>query len=124
MGPMLRTVVMFGCQTAGLAEGVAAPRPFLRTLQQLTNVPSSYRPAGLPAAVRTEMETRPPTLTRILVAAGFALSCFALALFLWIAFGGPIPLKPEGYRFRSRSTRRPSSRRSRTCGSPASRSAR
>jgi virulence factor Mce-like protein len=45
------------------------------------------------------METRPPTFTRILVAAGFALSCFALALFLWIAFGGPIPLKPESYRF-------------------------
>jgi ABC-type transporter Mla subunit MlaD len=45
------------------------------------------------------METRPPTVTRILIAAGFALSCFALALFLWIAFGGPIPLKPEGYRF-------------------------
>ena len=45
------------------------------------------------------METRPPTVTRILVAAGFALSCFALALFLWITFGGPIPLKPEGYRF-------------------------
>jgi phospholipid/cholesterol/gamma-HCH transport system substrate-binding protein len=45
------------------------------------------------------METRAPTVTRILVAAGFALSCFALALFLWIAFGGPIPLKPEGYRF-------------------------
>ena len=45
------------------------------------------------------METRPPTITRILIAAGFALSCFALALFLWIAFGGPIPLTPEGYRF-------------------------
>jgi virulence factor Mce-like protein len=45
------------------------------------------------------METRPPTFTRILIAAGFALSCFALALFLWITFGGPIPLKPEGYRF-------------------------
>jgi phospholipid/cholesterol/gamma-HCH transport system substrate-binding protein len=44
------------------------------------------------------METRPPTITRILVAIGFALSCFALALFLWIAFGGPLPLKPEGYR--------------------------
>jgi virulence factor Mce-like protein len=44
------------------------------------------------------METRPPTVTRILVAIGFALSCFALALFLWIAFGGPLPLKPEGYR--------------------------
>ena len=36
------------------------------------------------------METRPPTVTRILVAIGFALSCFALALFLWIAFGGPL----------------------------------
>jgi virulence factor Mce-like protein len=45
------------------------------------------------------VETRPPTITRILVAIGFALSCFALALFLWIAFGGPLPLKPEGYRF-------------------------
>jgi phospholipid/cholesterol/gamma-HCH transport system substrate-binding protein len=45
------------------------------------------------------METRPPTITRILVALGFALSCFALALFLWITFGGPLPLKPEGYRF-------------------------
>jgi phospholipid/cholesterol/gamma-HCH transport system substrate-binding protein len=28
----------------------------------------------------------------------FALSCFAILTFLWIAFGGPIPLKPEGYR--------------------------
>ena len=46
------------------------------------------------------METRPPTVTRILVAIGFALSCFALALFLWITFGGPLPLKPEGYRFK------------------------
>jgi phospholipid/cholesterol/gamma-HCH transport system substrate-binding protein len=41
MGPMLRGIVMFGCGTAGLAEGVAAPRPFLRTLQQMTNVPKS-----------------------------------------------------------------------------------
>ena len=44
------------------------------------------------------METRPPTLVQMLVAVGFALSCFALLLFLWIAFGGPIPLKPESYR--------------------------
>jgi len=29
----------------------------------------------------------------------FALSCFGLLLFLWLAFGGPIPLKPKGYRF-------------------------
>ena len=30
---------------------------------------------------------------------GFALSCFGLLLFLWLAFGGPIPLQPKGYRF-------------------------
>jgi phospholipid/cholesterol/gamma-HCH transport system substrate-binding protein len=45
------------------------------------------------------METRPPTVGRILIAVGFVISCFALALFLWLAFGGAIPLKPEGYRF-------------------------
>ena len=28
----------------------------------------------------------------------FALSCFGLLLFLWLSFGGPIPLKPKGYR--------------------------
>src|SRR4051795_3958764 len=27
----------------------------------------------------------------------FALSCFALLLFLWVSFGGPIPLKPKPY---------------------------
>src|SRR5919106_699683 len=44
------------------------------------------------------METRPPTITQLLVAVAFALSCFALLLFLWISFGGPTPLKPKGYR--------------------------
>src|SRR5688500_12171841 len=44
------------------------------------------------------MQTQAPTATRILIALGFAISCFGLALFLWIAFGGPIPLKPESYR--------------------------
>ncbi|HEX5146092.1 MAG TPA: MlaD family protein [Conexibacter sp.] len=31
--------------------------------------------------------------------AGFALSCFGLLLYLWVAFGGGFPLKPKGYRF-------------------------
>jgi virulence factor Mce-like protein len=31
----------------------------------------------------------------------FALSCFGLLLFLWLAFGGAVPLKPKGYRFTS-----------------------
>src|SRR5918999_2318416 len=44
------------------------------------------------------MQKQAPSIGRILVAVGFALSCFGLLLFLWIAFGGPIPLKPESYR--------------------------
>src|SRR4029453_16914188 len=31
-------------------------------------------------------------------AVAFAFSCFGLLLFLWSTFGGPVPLKPEGYR--------------------------
>jgi len=33
-----------------------------------------------------------------MVAVGFALSCFALLLFLWVTFGGPVPFKPESYK--------------------------
>ena len=32
----------------------------------------------------------------------FALSCFGLLLYLWVAFGGGFPLKPQGYRFHVR----------------------
>ena len=42
-----------------------------------------------------------PSLGRIAAMVIFALSCFGLLLFLWLAFGGPIPLKPKGYRFQA-----------------------
>jgi phospholipid/cholesterol/gamma-HCH transport system substrate-binding protein len=45
------------------------------------------------------MQKQAPTLGRLLVMVGFALSCFGLLLFLWLAFGGPVPMKPKGYRF-------------------------
>ncbi|MGI8462306.1 MAG: MlaD family protein [Solirubrobacterales bacterium] len=44
------------------------------------------------------MQKQAPTLGQILIAVGFALSCFGLLLFLWLAFGGPVPLGPAGYR--------------------------
>jgi len=44
------------------------------------------------------MQKQAPSVGRILIAAGFAISCFLLIVFLWIAFGGPIPLKPESYK--------------------------
>src|SRR4051794_23144128 len=44
------------------------------------------------------MGQRAPTVGQIAVAVAFAFSCFGLLLFLWATFGGPVPLKPEGYR--------------------------
>jgi virulence factor Mce-like protein len=44
------------------------------------------------------METRPPSAGQIALAAGFAISCFGLLLFLWLSFGGPVPLAPKSYR--------------------------
>src|ERR687893_134058 len=43
------------------------------------------------------MQTTVPSFRRVLVMVVFALSCFGLLLFLWLSFGGPIPLKPKGY---------------------------
>src|SRR4051794_28197777 len=44
------------------------------------------------------MNKQVPSLGKILVMVGFALSCFGLLLFLWLAFGGPTPLKAKSYR--------------------------
>ena len=44
------------------------------------------------------MQKTTPSIARIATMVVFALSCFGLLLFLWLSFGGPIPLKPQGYR--------------------------
>jgi phospholipid/cholesterol/gamma-HCH transport system substrate-binding protein len=46
------------------------------------------------------MGQRAPTAGQIAIAVAFAFSCFGLLLFLWTTFGGPVPLKPEGYRIK------------------------
>ena len=43
------------------------------------------------------MQKSSMSASRLVIIAGFALSCFGLLLFLWLAFGGPTPLKPKGY---------------------------
>jgi virulence factor Mce-like protein len=40
-----------------------------------------------------------PSLGRIVAMVAFTLSVFAILIFLWLAFGGTVPLKPESYRF-------------------------
>ena len=38
-----------------------------------------------------------PSLGRILTMVAFTLSCFGIVLFLWLSFGGSVPLRPKGY---------------------------
>src|SRR6266516_4863030 len=45
------------------------------------------------------MQKQAPSFGRIFIMVAFALSCFGLLRFLWLAFGGSVPLKPKGYRF-------------------------
>ena len=45
------------------------------------------------------MQKTAPTFGRLAAMTVFALSCFGLLLFLWLSFGGTVPLKPKGYRF-------------------------
>src|SRR3954467_4693867 len=45
------------------------------------------------------MQKQAPTFGRLMVMVLFALSCFGLLMFLWMSFGGSVPLHPKGYRF-------------------------
>ena len=47
------------------------------------------------------MNKNPPSIGRIAAMVGFALSVAALLMFLWVSFGGTLPLRPEGYRFKA-----------------------
>ena len=46
------------------------------------------------------MQKQSPSPLRLLGMAVFALSCFGLLLFLWLSFGGSVPLKPNKYQLR------------------------
>ena len=40
-----------------------------------------------------------PSLGKMVAMIAFALSCVAILLYLWLTFGGSVPLRSEGYRF-------------------------
>src|SRR5215212_2503984 len=46
------------------------------------------------------MQKQAPSAARLLGMAFFALSCFGLLTFLWISFGGAVPLKANKYELR------------------------
>ena len=97
-GPIRHGIVVLGCQTAELLQTVAGTNPALGTLVDLLNSPTTR--ADLPAVLggAGRMNKAAPSFGRIAAMVVFALSCFGLLLFLWLAFGGSIPLKPQGYR--------------------------
>jgi len=45
------------------------------------------------------MQKLAPSVSRLTVIAIFGLSCFGLLLFLWLSFGGSVPLQAKGFRF-------------------------
>ena len=44
------------------------------------------------------MNKQAPSLSSFVVMIAFAVSCFAILLYLWLAFGGSVPMTPKGYR--------------------------
>jgi virulence factor Mce-like protein len=48
------------------------------------------------------MIKRAPTFGRLMAMVVFSLSCVAIVLYLWLTFGGPVPLRPESYRFEAK----------------------
>jgi phospholipid/cholesterol/gamma-HCH transport system substrate-binding protein len=46
------------------------------------------------------MPKQAPSVGRILAMVTFAMGCFGILLFLWLSFGGSVPLKPKGYEFK------------------------
>ena len=103
--------------------GIVLGNPQLGLLTRLLNLPPEQR--GLPQHHPPGTQSRAvikqaPSLGRIFAMVAFALSCFGILVFLWLHFGGSVPLQPKGYRVHGRRSRRPrSSPRRPTCASPA-----
>ena len=97
-GPIRHGIVVFGCSTAQLLNTRGEHEPGARNARRPPQ--RADRRGDLPAAGRGDAVNKAaPSFGRIAAMVIFALSCFGLLLFLWLAFGGPIPLKPQGYRF-------------------------
>jgi phospholipid/cholesterol/gamma-HCH transport system substrate-binding protein len=48
-----------------------------------------------------------PTLPRLAAIVLFTFSCFVVLTYMWLTFGGPVPMQPQGYRFNAVFTEAP-----------------
>ena len=88
LGPIRRAYLLnLNCDvfTAG-AEQVGVPGT-----QRRRALPTSTAGWGL----REPMIKQTPSIGRIIAMVAFTLSVFAILIFLWLAFGGSVPLRPE-----------------------------
>jgi ABC-type transporter Mla subunit MlaD len=46
------------------------------------------------------MAKKAPSIGQIAAISGFALSCIAILIYLWVSFGGSVPLRPTGYQIK------------------------
>ena len=126
-GSMVRGLFMGTCSELQLFEvGLADSNPALKPLLALLNAPDWSKIGGTfcPTTV-IAVNKQAPSPSRILTMVAFAGSCVGLLLFLWISFGGSIPLAAQGYRLKAEfgerraagpAVRRPDLRRERRQG--------
>ena len=82
-----------------MLEQVVQGNPQLGTLARLTTSrPSRGLPAEHPAGQGAAVIKEAPSFGRIFAMVAFTLSCFGILVFLWLNFGGSVPLQPKGYR--------------------------
>ena len=127
-GPVRRGLVLICAAPAlGVLEQHDPPRRRAASWTSSTRLLNAPTPGpGLPPGRRirgtplADGQGKPPASARWSAMIAFALSCVAILLYLWLTFGGSVPLRAEGYRFDGRSSPRPPSwPRRPTCGSRA-----
>ena len=99
-GPIRHGLVVLVLQTRrSCSTASRGSNPQLGTLVALLNAPdASQQICPHVQGQGARMNKSAPSFGRIAAMVVFALSCFGLLLFLWLAFGGAVPLKPKGYR--------------------------
>src|SRR6059058_4533515 len=80
------------------ASSCRSTRPPLSCWRQRSHKPATCHDPR-PEPHEELMETSTPSLGKVLTMVLFALSCVGLLLYLWLSFGGEVPLNPRGYRF-------------------------
>ena len=92
-------VLIEPAQRADASRARSAPRRRRPARRPHGRCHSRRRPQ---ARRRSQVIKQAPSIGRIVAMIAFALSCFGILLYLWLTFGGSMPLKPQGYRVHGR----------------------